>query len=154
MVLKHMIWKKSAIISFIIILTAIIVFLTPFGYHIDLGPGPNYITAIIWDYSTEYNIRYFVALRYYTEFYIFRIVLLFISIRFLFGKISKKWMLITAGLTELIPLILSIPASILLNSQGENLSPIIIPIPILLAFIITLIIITNKKKLEFNSLTP
>jgi hypothetical protein len=149
-----MLWKKRTIVSFIILLTIIIVFLTPFGYHIDLGPGPNSIIAIIWDYSTEYNIRYFVALRYYFEFYIFRIILLFVLTGFLLGKISKKWILITAGIAELIPLILSIPASIFLNSQGENSSPIIIPIPILLVFITTLIFIINKKKIEFNSTTP
>ena len=124
-----MLWKKRTIVSFIILLTIIIVFLTPFGYHIDLGPGPNSIIAIIWDYSTEYNIRYFVALRYYFEFYIFRIILLFVLTGFLLGKISKKWILITAGIAELIPLILSIPASIFLNSEGENSSPIIFPYP-------------------------
>jgi hypothetical protein len=146
--------KRRAILSFIIVLTIIIVFLTPFGYHIDLGPGPNSIIAIIWDYSPENNFRYFVTLRYYFEFYIFRIVLLFVMIGFLVGKISKKWILITAGITELIPLILSIPASIFLNSEGENSSPIIIPIPILLVFITTLIFIINKKKIEFNLVTP
>jgi hypothetical protein len=149
-----MLWKKRTILTYIILLTIIIVFLTPFGYHIDLGPGPNSIIAIIWDYSTEYNIRYFVPLRYYFEYYIFRIVLLFVMIGFLLWKISKKWVLITAGIAELIPLILSIPASIFLNSQGENSSPIIIPIPILLVFITTLIFIINKKKIEFNLVTP
>jgi hypothetical protein len=149
-----MLQRNSTIISFITFLTIIIVFLVPFGYHIDLGPGPNTIIAIIWDYSQEYGFRYFVTLRYYFEFYIFRIVLLFVLLGFLFGKISKKWIIITAGIAELIPMVLSIPASIFLNSQGENTSPIIIPIPILLVFILILVSIINKKKIEFNPITP
>jgi hypothetical protein len=42
-------------------------------------------------------------------------------------------------ISELIPLVVSIPALFTLNSQGENLNPIIFPIPFLLAFALFLI---------------
>jgi len=61
---------------------------------------------------------------------------------------SKKWLIIIALIAELIPLILSIPASIILNSEGENLTPIIISIPILLIFVIMVAYFFPKLKTE------
>ena len=144
-----MILKRKYLIDlFIIIISILIVLLAPFGYHIDLGPGPNSITAIFWDYSTYYSFRYLVALRYYVEFYFFRFAVLYGIVRFLQGKMSKKWLTILALIAELIPLIISIPASLILNSEGENLSPIIISIPILLIFVIIVAYFFPKLKTE------
>ena len=140
--------RKSLIILFLLIFSLLIIFLAPFGYHIDLGPGPNTITAILWDYSTEYSFRYLVALRYYVEFYFFRFVVLFGIVRFLQGKMLKKWLIILALIAELIPLIISIPASLILNSHGDNLTPIIISIPILLIFVIVVAMFFPKLKTE------
>ncbi len=128
--------RKNLINLFIIIFSILIVLLAPFGYHVDLGPGPNAITAMLWEYSINRPFRYLVALQYYTEFYIFRIVILFAIMMFLVEKLSRKWLIILALIGELIPLILSIPASLILNSDGDNLSPIIISIPLLLVFVI------------------
>ncbi|MHA1509288.1 MAG: hypothetical protein ACTSO6_11355 [Promethearchaeota archaeon] len=144
--------RKNLIFLFIIIISILIVLLAPFGYHIDLGPGPNSITAMLWDYSSYYSFRYFVALRYYVEFYIFRLVILFAIIMFLGEKLSRKWLIILGIIGELIPLILSIPASLLLNSEGENLTPIIISIPMLFVFVILVAFVypklyTKSKKL-------
>ena len=132
-----MMCKRKNLINFIIIIISIlIVLLAPFGYHVDLGPGPNTITAILWEYSANRPFRYLVALQYYTEFYIFRIVILFAIILFLVEKLSRKWLIILGVIRELIPLILSIPASLILNSDGDIFSPIIISIPLLLLFVI------------------
>ncbi|GAH15658.1 unnamed protein product, partial [marine sediment metagenome] len=111
--------RKNMIDILLIIISIIIVLLAPFGYHIDLGPGPNSVTAILWDYSTYYSFRYFVALQYYVEFYIFRFVILLALIGFLSLNLSRKWLLLIGIIGELIPLILSIPASLILNSEGE-----------------------------------
>jgi len=135
---------KNLINIIIIIISILIVLLAPFGYHVDLGPGPNAITAILWEYSANRPIRYLVALQYYTEFYIFRIVILFAIIIFLVEKLSRKWLIIFGIIGELIPLILSIPASLILNSDGENLSPIIISIPLLLGFVIIVALLYPK----------
>jgi len=137
--------KRKNLINFIIIIISIlIVLLAPFGYHVDLGPGPNTITAILWEYSANRPFRYLVALQYYTEFYIFRIVILFAIILFLVEKLSRKWLIILGVIGELIPLVLSIPASLILNSDGDNLSPIIISIPLLLVFVIVIAFIYPK----------
>jgi len=135
---------KNLINIIIIIISILIVLLAPFGYHIDLGPGPNSITAMLWDYSVNRPFRYFVALRYYVEFYIFRFVIFLAIIIFLCEKLSRKWLIILGVIGELIPLIISIPASLILNSEGENLIPIIISIPLLLVFVIVVAFIYPK----------
>ena len=141
--------KRKDLISFLIIIISIlIVLLAPYGYHVDLGPGPNSITAMLWEYSTYYSFRYLVALRYYPQFYIFRIVVLYAIIRFLREKLSRKWLIILGIIGELIPLILSIPASLILNVDGDNLAPIIISIPLLLVFVIIIAIIYPKLYTE------
>jgi hypothetical protein len=140
--------RKNLINLFIIIVSILIILLAPYGYHIDLGPGTNSIIAMLWDYSTYYSFRYLVTLRYYVEFYFFRFAVLYGIVRFLQGKMSKKWLIILALIAELIPLILSIPASLILNSEGENMSPIVISIPILLVFVIIIAFIYQKLNIE------
>ena len=140
--------RKNLIILLIIIVSILIVLLAPFGYHVDLGPGPNSITAMLWEYSTYYSFRYLMALKYYPQFYIFRIVILYAIIRFLGEKLSRKWLIILGIIGELIPLILSIPASLILNSDGDNLFSIIISIPILLVFVIIVALIYPKLYTE------
>ena len=140
-------YKNKLIIFLFIVLSFIIVLLAPFGYHVDLGPGTNSIMSIIWDYSFEYNFRFFLALRFHLEYCFFRFVVLIAIILYFIEKITRKWLIILSVIGELIPLILSIPASIMLNNQGENLYPIIIPIPILLLYVILIAqIFKNKKK--------
>ena len=139
-----MLKRKNLINLFIIIISILIVLLAPFGYRVDLGPGPNSIPAMLWEYSTYYSFRYLVPLRYYVQFYIFRIVILYAIIRFLGEKLSRKWLIILGIIGELIPLILSIPASLILNSDGDNLLTIIISIPILLVFVVVVAFIYPK----------
>ena len=136
--------RKNLINLIIIIISILIVLLAPFGYRVDLGPGPNSIPAILWEYSTYYSFRYSVPLRYYAQFSIFRFVILYAIIRFLWEKLSRKWLIILGIIGELIPLILSIPASLILNSDGDNLLTIIISIPILLVFVVVVAFIYPK----------
>ena len=49
-------------------------------------------------------------------------------------------------ISELIPLVLSIPALYILNAQGDNLYPIIFPIPILLLFDLIIAFISFRRQ--------
>ena len=147
-----MVLDKKVFVKIIIGLLSIIIgVLAPYGYHIDLGPGPNSIIAMIWEYSTYYSFRYFSPLRYYVEFYLFRIVVLYNIFRFLQEKTSTKRVIIVAIINEVIPLILSIPGVLILNSEGENLRPIIISIPILLLFDLFVVYIFPKLTVKNSS---
>jgi hypothetical protein len=131
------------------VLSILVVLFAPYGYHIHLNPGSDSIIAMIWEYSTYYSIRYFSPLSYYIEFYVFRFVVLYYIFRFLLKKTSKKRLIIMSIINEIIPLILSIPGALILNSEGEYIRPIIISIPILLLFDILIVYIFPKLNLKY-----
>lgn len=65
-----------------------------------------------------------------------------------FFNFKGIYLSIVAIIGELIPLIISIPGFFILNETGDNLIPIIIPIPSLLAFILMLILLFPYNKLK------
>jgi hypothetical protein len=144
--------RNSLLYSLLIgILSVLVVFFLPFGVHIDLGPGPNSLISMVWEIPFEsawYSIRFFIALRFYSEYCLFRLVFLLEIFLFFIGKYSTKRIFLIGLISELIPLLLSIPALFILNSQGENLEPIIFPLPILLIFDLALIFFINRFELN------
>lgn len=132
--------KKRVIIVILEVLSIIIVFFVPYGYHIDLGPGPNMIMAILWDFSENVGFHFLEALEYF-PLYLFRIVVLYEILRYFQEKISRKKLIIMGIINELIPLIISIPGSLILNSEGENFLPIMINFPVLLLFVTFIVIL-------------
>ena len=130
---------KIIVIGF---LSIIVVFIAPFGFNVDLGPGPNSIIAMIWEVSLEpawYSIRFFSAFQYHFVYCFFRIFFLVEIFLFFIGKFNKIRFILVGIISEIIPLMISIPAMYILNSQGDNLIPIIYPIPILLIFDLILV---------------
>lgn len=96
-------------------------FFAPYGYHIDIGPGPDNLMAIVWDIS---------------EYFGFQILE------------SRKGLVLMGIICELIPLVISIPGVIFLNSEGETYIPIMISIPTLLIFDIILVQFFSSIKIE------
>ena len=139
--------NQKFLLIFIGILSIIIVFVVPFGYHVDLGPGPDTLLAMIWEVPLEpamYIIRFFSAFQYRIEYCFFRFFFILEIILLYFGKFNRIRFILVGVISELIPLILSIPASFILNEQGDNLIPIIWPLPFLLIFDLILIYLVNK----------
>lgn len=137
----------------ILILSILVIFFLPFGIHIDLGPGPNSLISMIWEIPFEpawYSIRFFSAFQYYIFYCFFRFFFLLEVILLLMNKYNRTRFILIGVISELIPLMLSIPALYILNSQGDNLLPIIFPIPFLLIFDILLVIFKSihTKKLK------
>ena len=125
--------KNQFILFFIGFISLVIVLLTPYGFHIDLGPGPNSLMAILWEYWDLSIIRWFTVLEYF-PYYFFRFIVIFYLIRYIVDKVSIKKTIIMGTISELIPLLISIPGVLILNPDGENYIPIMISIPILLIF--------------------
>lgn len=141
---------KRHITIIIGVLTILIVFLLPFGIHIDLGPGPNSIVSMIWEVPLSpawYSIRFFTAFQYYLAYCFFRLIFVVEIFLLIIGKFNKKLFISIGLISELIPLILSIPAMFILNSQGDNLFPIILPIPFLIICNLIIVYLTNKLNL-------
>ena len=133
----------------LLILSVLVIFILPFGVHIDLGPGPNSIISMIWEISLDpswYTIRFFSAFQYFITYCVFRFFFLIEIILLLFNKSNKLRFILIGVISELIPLVLSIPAMYILNSQGDNLLPIIFPIPILLLFDLLIASISFRRK--------
>lgn len=132
------------------ILAILIVFLLPFGIHIDLGPGPNSIISMIWEIPLSpawYSLRFFSAFMYYFEFCFFRLFFLLDVFLLLIGKYNRTRFLAIGIISEVIPLALSIRGMSVLNSQGENIYPIIFPIPFLTVFDIILILSAKRLRI-------
>jgi hypothetical protein len=153
---------KRYIAIIIGILTILVVFFLPFGIHIDLGPGPNSIVSMVWEVSLSpswYSIRFFTAFQYYLVFCFFRFIFVVDIFLLLLGKFNKKRFISIGAISELIPLGLSIPALFILNSQGDNLIPIIFPIPFLMVYNLILVFLADRlnfydvnKKIYNNNL--
>jgi hypothetical protein len=138
---------KRYIAAIIGLLTILVVFFFPFGYQIDLGPGPNSIVSMIWEVPLTpawYSIRFFSAFLYYLEYCFFRLIFVLDVILLIIGKFNKKRFILIGLISELIPLAISIPATFIRNTQGENLLAIIYPIPILLIFDLIIVYFSNQ----------
>ncbi len=61
-------------------------------------------------------------------------------------KVSIKRTVIMGVISELIPLLISIPGVLILNQDGENYIPIMISIPILLVFHLSVVYIFRSLK--------
>jgi hypothetical protein len=138
---------KRYIAIIIGVLTILVVFFLPFGIQIDLGPGPNSIISMVWEIPLDpawYSIRFFSAFLYHFEFCFFRLVFLLSVILLIIGRYNKKLFISIGAISELIPLVLSIPALFILNSQGDNLFTIIFPILFLMVFDLSLVFLADR----------
>jgi len=146
-----MLTKNQYLLILFGILSLLVILLTPYGFHIDLGPGPNSLMAILWEYRDLEVFRWFTVLEYF-PYYIFRFVALFYVMRYIMGTVSKKKAIMMSIVSELIPLLISIPGALFLNSEGENYIPIMISIPILLLYNLILIFSFSNIKLNTKEL--
>ena len=128
----------------ILLVGIIVVFIFPYGYHIDNGPGPNGIMAITWELPMGRHLTILSALEYFI-YYLYRFVVLFAIWKLLIGKISQKRVMLHGWISEFIPVLISIPGILFLNAEGEGYIPIMIPIPFLLIYVIVLIHIVFKR---------
>ena len=135
------------------LLVILVVFFLPFGIMIDLAPqGPNSIVSMIWEVPLSpawYSVRFFSAFLYYFEFVFFRLVFVIYVLLLIVGKYNKIQFLLIGIISEIVPLVLSIPRIFIRNSDGDNLFVIIFPIPILMIFDLILVLLLNR--LKFNN---
>jgi hypothetical protein len=117
---------------------------------IDLGPGPNSIVSMIWEVPLTpawYTIRFFSAFLYYFEYIFFRIIFVVYVILLMIGIFNKKQFILIGLIGELIPLVMAIISSFILNDQGDNLHAIIYPIPILIILDLIIVYLSTQFNL-------
>ncbi|MFW9827990.1 MAG: hypothetical protein ACFFEY_10375 [Candidatus Thorarchaeota archaeon] len=147
-----MLVENKFMIILIGIMSLLILLLTPYGIDIDLGPGPNRLLAILWELLIFDVFSWFTAFEYF-PIYFFRFIAAYYVIRYISGAVSRKKAIIMSVVSELIPLIILIPGVLILDPSGHNYLPIMIPIPILLLYNLSLIFIFSNKKLKLKELS-
>lgn len=119
----------------------------PFAYRIDVGPGPDSIRSMIWDYIES---EWFSGFRLWNPLdvvpYTFlRFVFAVFLARLCIGNTTAKKTIITGILAELQPIIVSAPQVYLIDWAGDPLVPLYLPIPIMLIFGVILILFLKLR---------
>ncbi len=152
--------RLNIVLVVLIILLASALFL-PFGYSLDLGPGPDQVRALTWEYldASWFSGFRFVELGRMFESMAYtlpRYAFIYLFVRLYGGQSNKKRTFWIGILGELFPALLSLififgwvqgwtqpPPSV-----SDHYFPIYIPIPslLLVSFAITKIFPSNRMK--------
>jgi hypothetical protein len=129
-------------VSLMLVLTLVL----PFAFHVDVGPGPNSIRAMTWDYI---EASWYTGFRFWNPFdtlpyTILRLVFAIMIARVLAGKSTIRKAMLVGLLAELQPVAVSAPLIYLADWPGDPPVPLYIPIPIL--FLIGGIILFSIRK--------
>ena len=142
-------------IILITILVVLVVLFAPFAIHFDLGPGPNAIEAVVWQYvESAWQVGFWFQnpLRYF-DVIVIRLLFPLQLLRYLLGKSSQKITLLVAAYSELHVALLSLPVYIswlyelgpFLSPDGDPIRPIFLPIPILFLLVACMIFIDRRQ---------
>ncbi|MFW9967455.1 MAG: hypothetical protein ACFFEA_09910 [Candidatus Thorarchaeota archaeon] len=121
----------------------------PFAYRVDIGPGPDSIRAMIWDYIES---SWYTGFRLWNPidtlpYTLLRLIFALMLARVYVGKTTPKRTLFVGILAELQPIIVSAPLVFLIDwpGDGDPLVPLYIPLPILLVLGVILLLIFKYK---------
>jgi hypothetical protein len=133
----------SVIAAFMIILALVL----PFAYRVDIGPGPDSIRAMTWDYIES---SWYTGFRFWNPLDVFpytflRLVFAAYLARFCLGISNAKRTVLTGILAELQPFIVSAPQVYLIDWTGDPFVPLYIPIPIMLTLGIILVLFFKPR---------
>ncbi|MCK5151452.1 MAG: hypothetical protein KAQ65_06420, partial [Candidatus Thorarchaeota archaeon] len=107
------------------------------GFWAVLWERPEFVSGpqLIWFEAFEYFI-----------YFLYRFVVLSALWKFSQGKMDSRRLLLHGIISEIIPIVISIPGVLFLNEQGEGYIPIMIPIPFLLLFCVILLLFIRSRK--------
>jgi hypothetical protein len=127
------------------VITIILALVLPFAYRIDIGPGPDSIRAMTWDYIES---SWFSGFRLWNPLDAFpytflRFVFAVYLTRFCLGTTTARKTILSGILAEFQPIVVSAPLVYLVDWPGDPIVPLYIPLPIM--FILGVIIIIIKR---------
>ena len=140
--------ERRLLLLFTAAITIILTLVLPFAYRIDIGPGPDSIRAMTWDYIES---SWYTGFRFWSPLDVFpytflRLVFAAYLARFCFGISNAKRTILTGILAELQPFIVSAPQVYLIDWTGDPLVPLYIPMPIMLTLGIILILFLKRRQ--------
>jgi hypothetical protein len=150
---SHRISNVGILLAMILILFVVLV--APFAYHFDLGPGPDAIEAVVWQYvesAWQMGFWFQNPLRYFDYIFV-RLLFPIQLLRYLLGKSSRKVTLVIALYSEVHAGLLSLPVYIswlyqlgpFLSPGGDPIRPVFLPIPLLFLVTLFLILIVERR---------
>ena len=137
------------------------VFLLPFGYRLDIGPGPDSIMALIWEYiEAPWNSGFwFVQIGIFLTSLLYtfpRFIFLYQIIRYYSYKSPRKAVIKSGIVSELFPALASV--LMIIGWQlgwtqpppplSDPWFPIYVPIPALLIIGLGLVFMAPRRKLK------
>ena len=137
------------------ILILLVVIFAPFAIHFDLGPGPDSIEAVVWQYiESPWQMGFWFQnpLRYF-DVIVFRLLFPLQFLRYCLGRSSRKITLLAAAYSELHVALVSLPVYIswlyqlgpFLSPSGDPIRPVFLPIPILFILVALVIFIDRRR---------
>jgi len=116
----------------ITVLMIVLALVLPFAYRIDVGPGPDSIRAMIWDYI---EASWYSGFRLWDPldtlpYTILRLIFAVMIGRTFTGKSSFQRAMLIGFLAEIQPVAVSAPLIYLIEWPGDPLVPLYLPIPI------------------------
>ena len=136
------------------ILVIFVVLFAPFAIHFDLGPGPDAIEAVVWQYiDSPWQVGFWFQnpFRYFDYIFV-RLLFPLQFLRYCLGRSSRKVTLLVAAYSELHVALLSLPVYIswyfglgpFLSPGGDPVRPVFLPIPLLFLLIVVVIFIDRQ----------
>jgi hypothetical protein len=139
------------------VLMIVLALVLPFAYRMDVGPGPDSIRAMTWDYI---EASWYSGFRLWDPldslpYSILRLVFAVMVARVFVGKSTIGRAMFVGILAELQPVAVSAPLVYLIDWPGEPLAPLYIPIPMLfLIGGIILVYINQNHPLPYEKPVP
>lgn len=128
----------------------ILALVLPFAYRIDVGPGPDSISAMTWDYL---EASWYSGFRLWNPidtlpYTLLRIVFAAMLARVYLGTTTLQKTFLVGILAESQPFLVSAPLVFLIDWPGDPWVPLYIPVPIMLILgVIFLLVFKHKKKM-------
>ncbi|MHA1924921.1 MAG: hypothetical protein ACXABV_14395 [Candidatus Thorarchaeota archaeon] len=134
--------------AFVAVVMLVIALVLPFAYRVDVGPGPDSIRAMIWDYIES---SWYSGFRIWNpldtlSYTLLRLIFAIMLARLYTGKTSSKRTLLVGIMAEIQPVLVSAPLVFLIDWPGDPLVPLYIPFPIMLIFGVALLLWFKYKQ--------
>ncbi|MHA2209942.1 MAG: hypothetical protein ACXABV_12300 [Candidatus Thorarchaeota archaeon] len=136
--------------AFVAAVMMAIALVLPFAYRVDVGPGPDSIRAMIWDYIES---SWYSGFRIWNPldtlpYTLLRLIFAIMLARLYAGKTSPQRTLMVGVLAEIQPVLVSAPLVFLVDWPGDPWVPLYIPLPIMLMFGVALLLWFKYKQVE------
>jgi hypothetical protein len=144
--------KKTLAPKIVAAIMLMAVFLLPYGYQetFGLGSANHFLRWPFWSYLDSFYYTGFELIQAqemleYAPFWILRLALVYSIYRYYSGEGSRKQVVGVGIISELPPLILTLPGYLLSVTQPSPFSSIVLPIPALLALAILILYLRPRE---------